>query len=195
MEIDHHHHVISGRREQLRVPAIRPLVSPRTLRPAVEQKFQRILFVRIESRRLDHETLHILVVRAFERERLQRLHVDLRQQRVVHVRERFKCGMLLFPNWSFICEIVVFPNFVRCDSRHTSEKQCVLRPDEVVGVNLCRTRLFKLDDLRAIRPGRQRDEDRRGSVIFSREQQRRGSEPCETSDRSIKLLRQIASFT
>ena len=39
MEIDHHHHVIPGRREQLRVPAIRPLVSPRPLRPAVDQKF------------------------------------------------------------------------------------------------------------------------------------------------------------
>ena len=51
----------------------------------MDQKLQRIFLVRIESRRLDHESLHVFVVRAFERERLQRLHVDLRQQRVVHV--------------------------------------------------------------------------------------------------------------
>jgi len=52
----------------------------------MDQKFQRIFLVRrIESRRLDYETLDFFVICAFERERLQRLHVDLRQQRVVHV--------------------------------------------------------------------------------------------------------------
>jgi hypothetical protein len=53
----------------------------------VDQKFERIFLSRIESRRLDHESLHIFVVRAFERERLQRLQVDVREQRVVHVRD------------------------------------------------------------------------------------------------------------
>ena len=90
MEIDHYHHVISARSEQLSVPAIRPLVSPRSLRPAVDQKFQRIFFVRVKSRRFNHETLDLFVVRAFERERLQRLHIDLRQQRVVHVSDGFR---------------------------------------------------------------------------------------------------------
>ena len=51
----------------------------------MDQKFQRIFLVRIEFRRLDHESLHLFVICTFERERLQRLHVDLRQQRVVHV--------------------------------------------------------------------------------------------------------------
>jgi hypothetical protein len=35
------------------------------LRPAVDQKFQRIFLVRIKFRRLDHETLHVFVIRAF----------------------------------------------------------------------------------------------------------------------------------
>jgi len=77
MEIDHHHDVAVGC-EQLRVPAVRPRISPRPLRPAMDQKFERIFPRRIESRRLDHESLHLLVIRAFEGERFQRLHVDLR---------------------------------------------------------------------------------------------------------------------
>jgi hypothetical protein len=61
----------------------------------MDQKFQRIFLRRIESRRLDHETLHLVVIRALECERLQRLHVDLRQQRVVDVRDLFWFTLLI----------------------------------------------------------------------------------------------------
>src|SRR5207244_6354570 len=93
------------RREQFRVPAIRPGISPRPLRPAMNQKFQWIFLIRIESRRLDHESLHLLVIRAFEGERLQLLHVDLRQQRVVHVGD--DSNLRRFLAWEYT------PDFVR----------------------------------------------------------------------------------
>jgi hypothetical protein len=89
----------------------------------VDQKFERIFLIRIKSRRLDDEILNLFVVCAFERERFQRLHVDLRQERVVHVRERFKAGMLLRRNRTFIgWEVVVFPDFIRCGNGHPREE-------------------------------------------------------------------------
>src|SRR5205085_6080616 len=87
VEVDHHYDVIAGRGEQFRVPAIGPGISPRTLRPAVDQELQRIFFCRIEPGWANDEACDVRVVRAGERERLHRLHVDLREQRVVHVRD------------------------------------------------------------------------------------------------------------
>ena len=77
----------------------------------MDQKFQRILLVGIKSRRLYHESLNLLVIRAFEREGFRPPHVDLRQQRVVHVGNGFIANIRIS---SVACAFeVVFPNFVR----------------------------------------------------------------------------------
>ena len=99
----------------------------------MDQKFQRIFLVRIESRRLHHESLNVFVVCAFERERFQRLHVDLRQQRVVHVgdwRTVFAC-----PSGAEIRS----PNFVWRGDRHVCEIQSAdfaerFAKDQIVGM-------------------------------------------------------------
>src|SRR5262249_10143468 len=89
VEINRDHDVAVGC-EQLRIPSIRPVISPRALWSAVDQKLQWIFLVRIKSRRFDHESLHLFVIRAFECERFEWLHVDLRQQCVVHVSDLMK---------------------------------------------------------------------------------------------------------
>src|SRR5205085_6977508 len=64
VKVDHDYDVIAGRGEQFRVPAIGPGISPRTLRPAVDQKLQRIFFRRIKPGRANDEAFGVLVVRA-----------------------------------------------------------------------------------------------------------------------------------
>src|SRR4029077_10208475 len=51
MEIDHHDNVAVSRKK-FGVPAIAPVISPRLLRPAMDEKLYRIFFVGIEVRRL-----------------------------------------------------------------------------------------------------------------------------------------------
>jgi hypothetical protein len=84
----------------------------------MDQKFQRIFLVRIEPGRFNHESLHIVVVCAFECKRLQRLHVDLRQQRVVHV-----CDWVSYRfDLVFDHALIYSPNLARRLRRHPREK-------------------------------------------------------------------------
>ena len=65
MEVDHDDHV-SIRREQFGIPAIRPVISPRSLRAAVDEEFHRIFFRSFEVRRLNQSTFHPVAVRTGE---------------------------------------------------------------------------------------------------------------------------------
>src|SRR5947209_17010699 len=65
VEVDHDDHA-TVRSEQLGIPAIAPVVSPRSLRPAMDEEFHRIFFGRVEVRRLDQEALNFVVVSAGE---------------------------------------------------------------------------------------------------------------------------------
>ena len=192
MEIDHDDDIAVGR-EQLRIPAIRPRISPRALRSAVDQKLQRIFLVRIESRRLDEKSLHVFIVRAFERERLHRLHVDLRQQRVVHVGDC--CNRI--PWSTSLVDRSRSPNFVWRAIDIAREKQ---------GMSAAKTRSSAWSIRDAIRLAGavltavdRSGEDRRARRDLLRLKQststRWSAVPGETSDRSIELLRQIAHFS
>ncbi len=88
----------------------------------MDQKLQRIFLRRIESRRLNYESLHVLVVRALERERLQRLHVDLRQQRVVHV--GYKCRLAIVKSEP--------PDFVWGRNGHPCKEKVFARANEII---------------------------------------------------------------
>src|SRR5436309_7438296 len=66
VEVDHDDR-ISVSREQLRIPAIRPVISPGTLRPAVDEEFQRILFAGVEVWRSDESAFNPVSVRASKR--------------------------------------------------------------------------------------------------------------------------------
>src|SRR6266700_4018980 len=61
---------------------------PRALRSAVNEVDQRVLFRRVEPRRLENPAEHRIAQRAHEAERLERPEVELRQRGVVRVGER-----------------------------------------------------------------------------------------------------------
>ena len=84
--VDHQRHVTRGGK-YLRVPAVAPRVRPHRLRPAVQQHQQRIFLRGIEFRRPDQHRLYFGSFRAIEPERLRRIHLQLRQQRVIRVRD------------------------------------------------------------------------------------------------------------
>ena len=63
--------------EKFGIPAIRPVVTPRALRPAMNEELHGILLVGVEVRWLDYEALDFLLGRSGEPEILQRLHLDL----------------------------------------------------------------------------------------------------------------------
>src|SRR5580692_4952364 len=86
MEIDHHHHIPIGR-EEFRIPAITPVVSPRSLRPAMKEELDRIFLVGIEVRRPDKEGLNFIVSRAREPERFKRRHCHPSQNGMIEIGE------------------------------------------------------------------------------------------------------------
>ena len=83
--VRHHHHV-TRRREDLRVPAISPDVAPESLRPAVNQQQHGILAARLEAVRLHHETLHARAILRIHPEFFERRHLVRIQHRVVEMR-------------------------------------------------------------------------------------------------------------
>src|SRR5437870_6572357 len=70
VEVDHDDHV-TVRSEQLGIPAIAPVVSPRPLRPAMDEELHGIFLAGIKVRRLDQEALNFVVVSAGEPEGLE----------------------------------------------------------------------------------------------------------------------------
>src|SRR4029077_9613712 len=123
--------------------------------------------VRLESRRLDHETLNLFVVRAFERERLQRLHVDLRQQRVVHVRNWFQKAVEAVSRELFFRRRISPPNFIRGARRHPRKEQRVSAKYEIIGVQFGSATARRLTRFRTYT----RAENWSAAVIFRCEQQ------------------------
>src|SRR5579864_4266463 len=65
VEVDHDD-CVSISREQLRVPAIGPVVSPCTLRPAMDKEFHGIFFGGLEIRRFDESAFHPVSMSACE---------------------------------------------------------------------------------------------------------------------------------
>src|SRR5260370_39819020 len=84
MEIDHHHHIPVGR-EEFRIPAITPVVSPRSLRPTMNEELDRIFLVGIEVRRLDKEGLNFIVSRAREPEGFKRRHCHSSEHGMIEI--------------------------------------------------------------------------------------------------------------
>src|SRR5262245_43152679 len=151
-----------------------------------------IFFVRVESRWLEDETLNLFVIRAFEHERFQRLHIDLRQQRVVHVRDGFR-GLL----W-LTTENIEPVNFGGSVNRCSAEENRVCSECYVIAVKLCDFLwcifVFEiLDENRSIALvfGRKKDW---GEVIISK-RRRQSPRHRKAPNRSIKLLRQIARLS
>src|SRR5207237_8641507 len=66
-------------------PAIAPVVSPRPLRPAVNEELHGIFLRGVKVRRLDHKALNFVVVSAGEPEGFELGHGDLGEDRVVAV--------------------------------------------------------------------------------------------------------------
>src|SRR5205823_7090468 len=71
VEVDHDDHV-TVRSEHLGIPAIAPVVSPRSLRPAMDEELHGIFLVGIKVRRLDQEAFDIISVSAGEPEGFER---------------------------------------------------------------------------------------------------------------------------
>ncbi len=90
--IDHDDDVAGGS-EEIGVPAEVPIVSPGTLRTAVDEELDGILAGGIEAGRLDEEALHLFFLRAGEPEPLDGLHLDLGQERIVDVGEPLGHGV------------------------------------------------------------------------------------------------------
>ena len=85
--IDHHHDVAVGG-EELGVPAIAPVVAPVALRAAVDQKFERVLFRRIEARRADEEAFELGAVLGCEPEGFHLGEIEFGEKAVVEVGDR-----------------------------------------------------------------------------------------------------------
>ena len=85
-------HDVPGRRERVRVPAEAEGVAEGAHRPAVDEVHQRVLLLRIEAGRVHDEHLHVVAVRALERQLLDVARRDVGHELVVDVRERAEAG-------------------------------------------------------------------------------------------------------
>src|SRR5258708_4846205 len=92
--VDHDDNVATGSK-QLGIPAIRPFVAPLSLRPAVDQELYRILFLRVEIRRLNEETLNFSSLGVGKPEGFHGLHRDLGEHGVIEVGEPNRCESAL----------------------------------------------------------------------------------------------------
>src|SRR5580704_18051469 len=86
MEIDHYHHIPVGR-EEFGIPAIAPVIPPRSLRPPMKEELDRLFLVGIEVRRLDKESLNFIVSRAREPEGFKRRHCHPSQHSMIEIGE------------------------------------------------------------------------------------------------------------
>src|SRR5690606_20950364 len=78
VEVDHHHRIALPR-IGLRVPAVAPAVAEAALRTSVDQECDGVLLALFVVPRLDHVTVHSVVVPALERELFELTKADLGQ--------------------------------------------------------------------------------------------------------------------
>src|SRR5262245_31983490 len=86
MEVDHDDDVAIGG-EEFRIPAIRPVVSPGTLRAPMDEELHGIFLVGIEVGRFDEETLNLVAEGAREPEGFDGGQGDLGERYIVEMRK------------------------------------------------------------------------------------------------------------